>query len=133
MAQDYRILTPLANDLARWQQEGRIHAVVESESHEDQTMDLGHWEAIIKFEAKSGKGRAMVITLAPDELLLVFTDCRFNIQGKGTGHGDRSLSPFFQPIPDRKKTISRPISRFPDPKPTFSDLFSDFSPKNLQE
>lgn len=50
-------------------------------------MDLGHWEAIIKFEAKSGKGRAMVITLAPDELLLVFTDCRFNIQGKGKNAG----------------------------------------------
>lgn len=87
IAQDYRILTPLADDLAKWAQDGRIHAVVESESHEDQTMDLGDWEAIIKFEAKSGNGRAMVITLGKDELLLVFYNCRFNIQGKGKNAG----------------------------------------------
>lgn len=87
IAKDYSLLVPLADDLARWAQEGRIHAVVESESHENQTIDLGDWEAIIKFEAKSGNGRAMTVSLGKDELLLFINDCRFNVQGKGKNAG----------------------------------------------
>lgn len=87
IAKDYHLLTPLADELARWGQEGRTHAVVESESHESQAMDLGDWRAIIKFEEKTGNGRAMVINLDKDELLLVGANCRFTFEGAGVNTG----------------------------------------------
>ena len=87
IGKDYRLLAPLASDLAKWSAEGKIRAVVESESHDNQTIDLGEWEAIIKFEEKTGNGRALIVMLDKNEFLLISRDCRFNVQGKGKNAG----------------------------------------------
>lgn len=87
IGKDYRLLAPLATDLAKWSAEGKIRAVAENDSHDNQSLDLGDWEAIIKFEQKTGNGRAMIVSLDKDEFLLISRDCRFNVQGKGKNAG----------------------------------------------
>ncbi len=83
-AQEYKFFLQMVGDLARWDFEGKISSVVEHEDHLQQTIDLGNWQAIIKFGERQGGtihpnteplGKLMIIRLAPDEFLITGTLC----------------------------------------------------------
>ncbi|MFO7669709.1 MAG: DUF5597 domain-containing protein [Bacteroidales bacterium] len=93
---EYTMAAPMMRELARWGFEGRIKAVVEREDHAEQTIDLGGWQAIIKFSATGGRteqanaqpiGKAMVVQLGENEFLLVGTHCRFTFRPLGDNAG----------------------------------------------
>jgi hypothetical protein len=98
LARDYRLLAPLARELARWGFEGRIRSVVEPEDHSDETIDLGGWEARLTFgparrgtppseEPRPVTGKAMIVKLGEDEFLATGTDVRFTFAPKGGREG----------------------------------------------
>ena len=93
---EYAMAAPMMRELARWGFEGRIKAVVEREDHAEQTIDLGGWQAIIKFSATGGRteqanaqpiGKAMVVQLGENEFVLVGTHCRFTFRPLGANAG----------------------------------------------
>ncbi len=93
---EYAMAAPMMRELARWGFEGRIKAVVEREDHAEQTIDLGGWQAIIKFSATGGRteqanaqpiGKAMVVQLGENEFVLVGTYCRFTFRPLGANAG----------------------------------------------
>jgi hypothetical protein len=79
----------MMQQLAKWGSEGRILSVVEPEDHSEQKIDLGNWEAVIKFgpgrrpmpdkenTSRPATGKAMVVKLGEDEFIAVGTTCRF--------------------------------------------------------
>ncbi len=98
LCRDYKLLAPLARELARWSFEGKIHSAVEPEDHSDTTIDLGGWEARLTFgpprrgtppegAARPVTGKAMIVKLGDDEFLVTGTDVRFTFAPKGKNEG----------------------------------------------
>jgi hypothetical protein len=96
LAQEYKIMVPMMRKLAKWGFEGKIHAVVESETEHQFALDLGLWEAIVSFGSgyrrdQSGNqqptGKAMVIKLDENECILIGTQCRFTFRPTGKNEG----------------------------------------------
>ena len=90
LAEEYKLLVPMAGMLAQWSFEGRIHSVVEpDQGGQIQRIDLGNWEAVIRFgrgqrldlrqdpQPENRNGKAMIIKLGEDEFMVVGTTCRF--------------------------------------------------------
>ncbi|MDN5286592.1 MAG: hypothetical protein JWR38_2866 [Mucilaginibacter sp.] len=95
-AQEYAMAAPMMRELAKWNFEGKIKAVVEPEDHAEQTIDLGAWKATVSFGTGSGNdlkantqpiGKAMIIQLDENKFILIGTRCHITFQptGKYTG------------------------------------------------
>lgn len=98
LCRDYKLLAPLARELARWSFEGKIYSAVEPEDNSDATIDLGSWEARLSFgparrgtpaggEARPVTGKAMIVKLGENEFLATGTDVRFTFAPKGKNAG----------------------------------------------
>ncbi|MDH6305455.1 hypothetical protein M2459_001908 [Parabacteroides sp. PF5-5] len=100
LGRDYKLLAPLAKQLAQWGYEGKIRSVVEPEDHSDERIDLGNWEAVLTFgparrgtaapanaEPRPVTGKAMIVKLGENEFLAVGSNCRFTFNTKGKNAG----------------------------------------------
>lgn len=100
LAEDYKLLAPMAGKLAQWSFEGRIQSVVEPEEGDpSQRINLGDWEAVIRFgkgqrldllqdqQPQNRNGKAMIIKLDENEFLAVGTTCRFTFNPIGKNEG----------------------------------------------
>jgi hypothetical protein len=96
LAQEYAMAGPMMRELAQWSFEGRINSVVEREDHAEQTIDLGSWQASVKFGAPGWRveknnarpiGKAMIVRLSENEFLLVGTLCHFTFKPVGVNAG----------------------------------------------
>jgi hypothetical protein len=96
LAQEYAMAGPMMRQLAQWSFEGRINSVVEREDHAEQTIDLGSWQASVKFGAPGWRveknnarpiGKAMIVRLSESEFLLVGTLCHFTFRPVGVNAG----------------------------------------------
>jgi len=89
-AQEYADAAPIMPELAKWAFDGKIKAVVEHDDHAAQTIDLGAWQADIKF---GGDGRAnaapvysqtsgklMIVKLGENEFIAMGTRCHLTFQ-----------------------------------------------------
>ena len=84
-AQDYAAITPMMRQLAQWSFDGNVKAVVEHDDHAEQTVDLGLWQALIKFGGdgranasnvnEKSTGRLMIVTLGENNFLLMGSLC----------------------------------------------------------
>ena len=99
IAAEYRLLAPMARQLARWSFEGRIFTAVEREKQSESRIDLGQWEAVLQFGTghhagqrpdtvpRPADGKAMIVRLADNEFLAVGTHCRFSFRPVGKNAG----------------------------------------------
>ena len=96
-AQEYAAAAPMMRQLAEWAFEGRVKAVVEREDHAEQTIDLGAWQADVKF---GGDGRAnaapvynqatgnlLLAKLAENQFIVMGTRCHLSFQPLGANAG----------------------------------------------
>jgi hypothetical protein len=86
----------MMRELAQWGFEGKIKSVVEREDHAVQTIDLGLWQATVKFGTSGWRtektnahpiGKAMVVQLGECEFLLIGTLCHFTFKPVGINAG----------------------------------------------
>lgn len=97
LAAEYELLKPMGHLLAEWSAEGKIQAVVEPADHAEQHIDLGSWEAVIKFgggrgnqpavERRIADGKALIIRLGENEFMGIGTNCRFTFNPIGKNKG----------------------------------------------
>ena len=103
LAAEYKLLRPIAGQIAQWGLEGRIYTSYEPEDGpKEQTIDLGGWEAVLTFGAARrgngpaaagqgapapANGKAMVIKLGEGDFLVMGTDCRFTFRPLGKDQG----------------------------------------------
>ena len=100
LGRDYKLLAPMAQQLAQWGYEGKIRSVVEPEDHSDQKIDLGNWEAVLTFgparrgtpapenaDPRPATGKAMFVKLGENEFLAVASGCRITFNPKGKNEG----------------------------------------------
>lgn len=96
IAAEYRLLAPMARQLAQWGLEGRIFTAVELEGESERTVDLGKWEALLQFGpgghvsengSRPADGKAMIVRLGDNEFLAVGTHCRFSFRPAGKDAG----------------------------------------------
>jgi hypothetical protein len=96
LAQEYTMASPMMRELAQWGFEGKIKSVVEREDHAVQTIDLGLWQATVKFGTSGWRtektnahpiGKAMVVQLGECEFLLIGTLCHFTFKPVGINAG----------------------------------------------
>jgi hypothetical protein len=96
LSQEYAMAGPMMRELAKWGFEGKIKAVVEREDHAEQTIDLGSWQAIVKFGASGWRteqvnalpvGKAMIVQLGENEFILIGTLCHFTFKPIGANSG----------------------------------------------
>ncbi len=95
-AKEYELAGPMIRELAKWDFEGNISSVVEHEDHAPQTIDLGSWQAIVKFGERQGGtnhpnqdplGKLMIIRSGNNEFLLMGTACSVTFRPAGTNAG----------------------------------------------
>lgn len=104
LSADYRLLKPIASQLAAWGAEGRLYSAFEPEDHTVQRVDLGQWEAVLTFGrslrtndiptgSTAGKevpatGKLLIVKLGEGDFLVVGHDvrCSFRPLGKNEGH-----------------------------------------------
>ncbi|MFC0516877.1 DUF5597 domain-containing protein [Mucilaginibacter angelicae] len=95
-AQEYAMATPMMRELAQWAFENKIKAAVEHEDGVEQTIKLGAWDAIIKFGSSRGgefkpnkehNGKAMIISLDENKLIMTGTNCRITFHPTGSNTG----------------------------------------------
>ena len=82
LAINYRLLGPIMRELAQWNVEGRLQAVVEEKDQPKQMLALGRWQAVIAFgpptfgygSAPKGNaepiGRALIAQLGENEFVI---------------------------------------------------------------
>jgi len=96
LSQEYAMAGPMMRELAKWSFEGKIKAVVEREDHAEQAIDLGSWQAIVKFGASGWRteqankhpiGKAMIVQLGENEFVLIGTLCHFTFKPIGANSG----------------------------------------------
>ena len=99
LAAEYKLLAPMARQLAQWNFEGRIFTAVELENKSEQTIDLGKWEAVLQFgpghtmgqspdqKPRPADGKAMIVRLGDNEFLAIGTHCRFTFRPTGKDAG----------------------------------------------
>ena len=96
-AQDYTAITPMMRQLAQWSFDGNVKSVVEHDDHADQTVDLGLWQAIIKFGGdgranasnvnEKSTGRLIIVTLGENNFLLMGSLCHVVFKPAGASAG----------------------------------------------
>jgi hypothetical protein len=87
---EYSVAEPMMSELAKWDFERKIKAVVEREDHADQTIDLGSWQAIVSFGSGNRNvsaqpntqpiGKAMIVQLDENKFILIGTLCRITFR-----------------------------------------------------
>ncbi len=99
LSAEYELLKPMAHLLAEWSAAGKIYPVAETSDHSNQSIQLGSWEAIIKFENgrpgmptpsaenRPANGKAMIIKLGENEFIGIGTNCRFTFEPTGKDQG----------------------------------------------
>lgn len=103
VGQEYLALAPMMPQLAQWAFEGKIRSVVEGEDHAQQAIDLGNWQAIVRFGGfgrdklppnQQPVGKMMIIQLSEDKFIVVGTHARitFKPTGKNAGKAWQYLS-----------------------------------------
>ena len=91
VANEYRLLVPLAGGLSQWAFEDKIRAVVEPEDHSAQSVALPGWMATVKFGRGRGDmrpnekptGKALIIQLEKNTFLVTGTLCRITFHPTG--------------------------------------------------
>jgi hypothetical protein len=96
IAKEYAMAAPMIKELAQWGFEGKIKTIVERENHTEQIIDLGSWQAVVSFNTNGhiplqsnalSSGMAMVVTLGPNEFVLIGTHCHFTFRLIGVNTG----------------------------------------------
>jgi len=97
VGQEYRTLAPMMRELAKWAFEGKITSVVEDEDHGQQTIDLGSWQAIVKFGGfgrgdglppnPQPAGKMMIVRLSKDKFIAIGTHSRITFKPVGKDSG----------------------------------------------
>jgi len=84
IAEDYRLLGPIARQIARRNFEGKLQAVAEEKGKPSQTLDFGSWKAVVsygvvRFHEPRGNpspiGRALVAQLGENQFLVTGLSC----------------------------------------------------------
>ena len=101
-AQEYAMITPMMRELAAWDFEGKIKAVVEREDHGEQTIDLGNWQAVVSFGTNGregasqsnaaqttamAKGKMMIVQTEENKFILMGTNCHITFRPVGNNAG----------------------------------------------
>jgi hypothetical protein len=96
-AQEYLAATPMIQELAEWGFEGKVKAVVETEDHAKQMLDLGEWQAIVSFGGDGRAnaapvyteptGKAMFVQLAENKFIVTGTRCHITFKPTGENEG----------------------------------------------
>ncbi|MFI5139655.1 MAG: DUF5597 domain-containing protein, partial [Sphingobacteriales bacterium] len=96
-AQEFAAAAPMMRQLAEWAFDGKIKAVVEREDHADQSIDLGAWQANIKFGGNGREnaapvytratGKLLVAKLAENQFIVMGTRCHLSFQPLGGNAG----------------------------------------------
>jgi beta-galactosidase GanA len=96
-AQEYIVIGSMMRELAKWAFEGKIKAVVESDDHADQSIDLGSWQANVSFGSGDRNvsaipntqpiAKAMIIQLDENKFVLIGTLCRITFHPAGNNLG----------------------------------------------
>lgn len=96
LALSYHALGPMMRELAQWTFDGKVKSVIEDESKQPATLDLGGWRGDVRFGvAPRGMGtgndhpigRILVAQLAPNEFIVTgnYASIRFRPAGRNTG------------------------------------------------
>ena len=94
--QEYAVIEPMIQELAQWGYEGKIKVVFERDDHQDQTIDLGAWQAVIYFGSGRGNafqpnaqtsGKALIVKLDENNFVLIGTHCRISFRPLGKDAG----------------------------------------------
>ena len=96
-AQEYAAAAPMMPQLAAWAFDGKLKAVVEREDHAEQTIDLGAWQASIKFGGdgranaaavyNQASGKLLVATPGENQFIVMGTRCHLSFQPMGANAG----------------------------------------------
>jgi len=96
-AQEYAAAAPMMPQLAAWAFDGKIKSVVEHEDHAEQTLDMGAWQANVKFggdgranaapEYAGATGKLLVAKLAENQFIVMGTRCHLSFQPLGGNAG----------------------------------------------
>ncbi|HEY4110844.1 DUF5597 domain-containing protein [Puia sp.] len=95
-AANYAVVAPMMPQLAKWNLEGKIKAVVESDDHAPQSLDLGSWQILVHFGLgereklsanPNSDGKLMIIQLQENEFLLIGDKCHVVFQPAGRNAG----------------------------------------------
>jgi beta-galactosidase GanA len=90
-AQNYRLIGPMARELAALSYQGKVWGAGEPENMHEQTLDLGRWKAVVSYgrpqfgvPAATGNaipsGGVVIAELAPDEYLITGFHARVNFE-----------------------------------------------------
>jgi hypothetical protein len=91
-AKEYAIFSPMMRELATWAFEGKIKAVIESDDHADQKINLGKWEATISFGIAARNniqknteaiGKIMLVQMDDDKFLVIGSHCHITFNPSG--------------------------------------------------
>jgi hypothetical protein len=78
----YRLLNPMAHDLARWSFEGKLQATAEEPGQVRQTLHFGAWDAIVSFGIWARRGRPVGNPQPMGGVLIAqISDCQFLVSG----------------------------------------------------
>ena len=94
LSADYGLLAPIADKVAQWGFEGKIHTALQGEGESVDNIDLGAWQAVLTYgnsrrpeAAPAPTGRAMIVKLAEGDFLVVGTNVRFSFLPLGKNKG----------------------------------------------
>ncbi|HEY1182643.1 MAG TPA: DUF5597 domain-containing protein [Bryobacteraceae bacterium] len=94
IAQDYKLIGPIARLIARLNFEGKLQAVSEEKGKASQTMDFGAWKAevsygVVRFHEPRGNplpiGRALVAQLGENQFLVTGISCGVDFRPSAAG------------------------------------------------
>lgn len=102
LADEYRMLKPVAGKIAQWRLEGRLHTAFEPEDHSVQYLDLDGWQAILTFgrarrsnvqgapdtgEPLPATGHAMLVEMGPGDYYAFGKNVRYTFKPQGKDAG----------------------------------------------
>lgn len=98
ISQEYEVLEPMMRELAEWAFEGKINSVEEGKGHSQKTMELGNWQAIVRFGGRGRGnsllsnrqpiGKMMIVQLSANKFLAIGTDSRLTFKPIGKNSGN---------------------------------------------
>lgn len=96
IGREYRLIAPMAKEMATWAFEGKIKAIVEKEDHASQSIDLGNWTLKADFgipgwyniqQNQKPLGKVMTVKLGENEFLVIGSLCHITFKGSGLNEG----------------------------------------------
>ena len=100
-ALNFRLLKPMAREIAQFNLEGRLQAAVEEKDAPTQTLTFGRWEAVVSYGVPAfgfGKdpkgnsepmGRALVVQTGENEFVVAGYFCRVDFRVRDAGPADQ--------------------------------------------